>query len=186
MKQPTFVEGVVLALISAIIGSILFSALKLAFPAATVLQLLIPLLSLSYIGYLMSRSRERIGRVTTFGGWLLITLAGALISPSLLLLLLMHSGFIWLIRSLYHHNGVLAATADLALTGLSLAASLWAMLGSGSLFLTIWSFFLTQALFVSIPKSWSRKQQPSNTSQTPFEQASQTAQRALAKLASHR
>lgn len=186
MKQPTFIEGVVVALISATTASILFSALKLIFPADTVLQLLIPLLSLGYIGYLMSRGQERRGRVTAIGGWLLLTLTGVLLSLSLLPLLLLHSGYIWFIRSLYHHHRLLAAAADLMLTGLSLAASVWAMLSSGSLFMTIWCFFLTQALFVFIPKSWPRKQRSDQTSAAPFDQAYQTAQRALAKLASHR
>ena len=74
MKQPTFIEGAAVALIAEISGSVLFSALHLVMPAETTLQLLIPLLSFSYGLYLMSRCRERLGRITAIGVWLVVTL----------------------------------------------------------------------------------------------------------------
>ena len=182
MKQPTFLEGVLLALIAAISGTAIFSVLNLVMPADTILRLLISLLSLVYIGYLMARSSKRLGRITAFSSWILVSVIGLLLAPSLLLLVLLHCGFIWIVRSLYIHNAVLAATADLALTGLSLAAAIWAMLQSGSLFLTIWCFFLTQALFVAIPKNWSGKQVRTEPVEERFYQAYQSAQKALTKL----
>ena len=108
-------------------------------------------------------------------------MTGLLLSPSLLLFLLLHCGFIWIVRSLYIHSGVLSAIADLALTALSLAAAVWATLQSGSLFLTIWCFFLTQALFVAIPKGWPGKQQPREPVEDSFYQAYQTAQKGTFK-----
>lgn len=185
MKQPTFLEGALLALIASISGSVLFSGLNLILPADTLLRLLISLLSLAYLSYLMTRSRERLGRITTFSSWLLATVTGLLLAPSLLLFLLLHCGLIWIVRSLYIHNGVLAAVADLAMTALSLAAAVWATLQSGSLFLTIWCFFLTQSLFVAIPKSWSGKQLRSESVEEGFNQAWQSAQKALSKMVSN-
>lgn len=185
MKQPTFLEGALLALIAAVSGSVLFSALNLIVPGDTLLRLLISLLSLGYIGYLMTRSHKRLGRITAFGSWVLATVTGLLLLPSLLLFVLLHCGFIWIIRSLYIHNGVPAAVADLALTALSLTAAVWATLQSGSLFLTIWCFFLMQALFVAIPKSWSAKQVRPEPGEESFDQAWQTAQKALSKMVSN-
>ena len=184
MKQPTFLEGALLALVAALAGTVLFSALNLILPADTTLRLLVSLLSLAYTGYLMFRSRERLGRITALGSWILTSMTGFLLAPSLLIFVLLHCGFIWIIRSLYIHNGVLAAIADLALTALSLAAAVWATVQSGSLLLSLWCFFLTQALFVLIPKNWSGKQVRSEPVEAGFEQAYQTAQRALSKLVS--
>ena len=92
-KRPTILEGALLSLIAAISGSVLFSALNLVLPGDTLLRLLVSLLSLAYIGYLMTRSRERLGRITAFGSWILVTLTGLLLAPSLLLSVLLHCGF---------------------------------------------------------------------------------------------
>ena len=184
MKRPTFLEGALLSLIAAISGSVLFSALNLVLPGDTLLRLLVSLLSLAYIGYLMTRSRERLGRITAFGSWLLVTLTGLLLAPSLLLSVLLHCGFIWTVRSLYMHKGVLAAVADLALTALSLAAAAWAAVQSGSLFLTIWCFFLMQALFVAIPENRSKNDFSPESGDAGFYQAWQSAQKALSKMVS--
>ena len=184
MKQPTFLEGAVLALITALSGSVLFGALNLLLPVATTIRVLISLLSLAYTGYLMTRSRKRLGRVTTFSVWLLTTVAGWVMLPGVLHLLLLHCAFIWIVRSFFQHSGLPAAIADLALCSLSLAAAAWATLQSGSIFLTIWCFFLTQALFTAIPKSWRGKQPPAEAVNDNFYHAYQTAQKALSKLVS--
>lgn len=184
MNQPTFLEGAMLALIAAISGSVLFTVLNLFLPADTTVRLLISLLSLAYAGYLMIRSHKRLGRITAFSAWLLAAVAGWVLLPSVLHTLLLHCVFIWIVRSFYLRSGLLAATADLALTALSLAAALWATLQSGSPFLTIWCFFLTQALFTAIPKSWRGKQLPAEAVNDSFHHAYQTAQKALSKLVS--
>jgi len=184
MKQPTFLEGVVLALVAATSGSLLFSALTSVLPSDSILRMLISLLSLVYIGYLMSRSRERLGRITALSAWVLATVTSIMLSPSLFLFVSLHSGFVWLIRSLYIHSGVLSAVADLALTALSLTAAVWAALQTSSLFFSIWCFFLTQALFVAIPKGWPGVWQRKEAMEDSFHQAYQTAQKALSKLIS--
>ncbi len=185
MKQPTFLEGVALALVAATSGSILFSALTLILPSDTILRLLISFMSLAYTGYLMNRSRKRLGRITAISAWVAATVSSVLLSPSLFIFLLLHCGFLWIIRSLYIHNGLLPAIADLALTALSLAAAVWATVQSGNLFLTIWCYFLTQALFVAIPKGWPGKQVRRSPEEETFLQAYQIAQKALSKLASN-
>jgi len=185
MKQPTFLEGVALALIAAISGSLLFSALNLVLPAETALRLLVSLLSLAYTGYLLTLSCKRLGRISAFSAWIITTVVGFLLAPSLLLFLLLHCAFIWIVRSLYVHNRMLAASADLILTALSLAAAVWATLQSGNLFLSIWCFFLTQALFATIPGIRFHHRSREATVDDAFYQAYQTAQKALSKLVSN-
>ena len=60
---------------------------------------------------------------------------------------------------------------------------------SGSLFLSIWSFFLVQALFVAIPTRLRQKagdRGPARDSEDPFQRAHRAAEAALRKLSSVR
>ena len=61
MKQPTFLEGVSVAIATSLAGSVLYTALDVVFPGAPVLRLLIAGIGLAYVVYLLSRSPERAG-----------------------------------------------------------------------------------------------------------------------------
>lgn len=156
MKQPTFLEGVSVALALSLAGSILYTAMDTVHPGGPVLRLLIAGMGLAYVVYLLNRSPERVGRISAAAAWLLV--AGLLwfTEPPLLLYMCMHLGAIWLVRSLYFYSSALSALADMGLNGLGLAASIWAVTRTGSVFLGIWCFFLVQALFVAIPERISR------------------------------
>ncbi len=183
MKQPTFLEGVVVALAASCVGAVVYAALTLVFPGAWVLRLLIAGIGLGYVLYLLSRSRERVGRVSVIALWSLVAAATWLLQPGLLVYVLVHLGLIGLIRSLYFYAGLLSALADLGLNGLSLAAAIWATLQSGSIFLSIWCFFLVQALFVAIPTSLDRTPQYGRSqSEDRFERAYRAATAAVRKL----
>lgn len=187
MKQPTFFEGVALALAASLLGSALYNVLSSVFPAGAVLRLLVAGISLAYVFYLLSRSRERVGRVTVIACWTLV--AGVLwfIAPPLMLYGLMHLGLIWLIRSLYFYSSILLALADLTLNGLSLASAVWAARQTGSVFLSLWCFFLVQALFVAIPTRLSRgnRETPAGAvDRDRFQRAHRAAEAAVRKLSS--
>ena len=187
MKQPTFPEGVTVALAASLAGSMLYTALDTVFPGVPVLRLLIAGIGLAYVVYLLGRSTERVGRVTAAAAWLLV--AGVLwfTHPPLLLYVCVHLGIIWLIRSLYFYSSALSALADLGLNGLGLAAAIWAITRTGSVFLGIWCFFLVQALFVFIPKSVSRKPgagQAGQAGEDRFQHAYRAAETAVRKLSS--
>ncbi len=185
MKQPTFFEGISIALAASITATALFTVLISFFSMESVIKLLIALLSLGYISYLLSRSRERLGRATLIGSWLLVTTAIWFLTPSLALYGLTHLGLIWIVRALYHYSSLLSALADLGLNAVALAAATWAASQTDSLFITTWCFFLIQALFVYIPPKLFRK------TATPagidnyddrFQQAHHAAEAALHKL----
>ncbi len=187
MKQPTFFEGVAVALGASLIGSVLYTALTLVFAGGGVLRLLVAGIGFGYVAYLLSRSRERVGRITVLVAWALVAVATWLLEPALPLYLLVHVSFIGLIRSLYFHSSLLSALGDLGLTGLGLAAAIWAASHSGSLFLSIWCFFLVQALFVAIPSRLSREGRADRTerdSEDRFERAHRVAEAAVRKLSS--
>ena len=95
---------------------------------------------------------------------------------------------LWMIRSLYFYSSVLSSLADLGVNGLGVAAAAWAAAPTNSIFLSIWCFFLIQALFVYIP-AVVRKENTANTNPVAakdrFEQAYREAEYALRKFSSH-
>ena len=188
MKQPTFLEGVSVAIATSLAGGVLYAALNVVFPGVPVLRLLIAGISLAYVVYLLSRSPERVGRITAVAAWLLI--AGVLwfTKPPLLFYVCVHLGAIWLIRSLYFYSSALSALADLGLNGLSLSAAIWAVTRTGSVFLGLWCFLLVQALFVIIPKSVNRKSGTApagHEREDRFQHAYHVAEAAARKLSSN-
>jgi len=187
MKHPSFSEGIAVALIAALLGSVLYTALSPFSPTDGLLRLLIAGIGLSYVFYLLTRSRERVGRVTVLACWILVAGSTWFMQSSLPLYLLVHLGLVWLIRSLYFYSSLLSALADLVLTGIGLAAGVWAATQTGSLFLSLWCFFLVQALFIAIPVDISRKSAPGSLQQVRedrFQHAHHAAESALRRLSS--
>ena len=186
MKRPGFLQGVGIALLAALLGEVLFVALKPLLGTYSALQMLIAIASLSYIIYLMRASGERLGRLSTLAVWLVVSVFCAWMSLHMVVYLLVHVAMIWLVRALYNYSSVLPALADLGLNALAMAAAVWATLQSGSLMLALWCFFLVQALFVMIPQSMNKS--PGDAAMPDdndaFEQARRTAQAALRKLSS--
>jgi hypothetical protein len=187
MKTPGFLEGAAIALGAGIFGSVTYSALTLFFISSMVMRLLIVAIGLGYVVYLLSRSHERVGRITTIALWLLVAGITWFTAPPLILYLMVHLGLIWLIRSLYFYSSLVSAIADLALNGVSLAAAAWAENQTGSLFVSIWCFFLVQALFVAIPANMKQKAEQNPTGEPHedrFQLAYHTAETAFRKLSS--
>ncbi len=188
MKKLTFWDGVVIALLGSVIGSIGFFALTYVFSENCAIRLLISGMAFAYSLYLLSRSQERIGRITVVFSWLMFLAAAWLIDLPLALFLIFHVLAIWLTRSLYCYAGLISTLADLGLNALSTASALWALHHSGSLFLTFWCFFLVQALFAYIPTG---NRRPNNDkavisdSESDFKRAYQAADSAIRKLSTY-
>ena len=189
MKRPGFFEGVGVALGASITGGVLFAALTTVFAGGFVLRALIAGMGFLYILYLIRRSSERVGRVTTVALWFAAAVSIWLMGLGLPLYLMAHLGLIWLIRSLYYYSSLVSAGTDLVLVALGFAAAVWAALETGNLFLSFWCFFLVQALFVLIPN---RLKRPSNRSalsavtEDRFQHAHRVAEAALTKLSTVR
>ena len=185
MKRPSFAHGVVVALSLSIAGAALFAAVSPLITPGSALRLLVSLLSLAYMLYLLAASRERTGRLATMVLWLLVAAVTWFAATPLPLYVIIHAAAIWLTRSLYYRSGVLPAVVDLGLSALSLAVALWALSHSGSLFLSIWCYFLVQALFVAIPSSLERRanrQRVQIDDNRGFQSAYRTAEAALERM----
>jgi hypothetical protein len=189
MKRPSFFEGVGVALAAAIGGGILFTVLTSLFAGGFVLRLLITALGLLYTLYLLHRSGEKVGRITSVTIWLVAASSIWLLGLSLPLFVMAHLGLIWLVRSLYFYSILISALADLGLVLFGFAAAVWALVETGNLFLSIWSFFLIQALFVVIPDSWKRPRNPHaaiTLEEDRFQHAYRVADAAVSKISSAR
>ena len=185
MRRPGFPEGVLVALIAALAGSIFLAVVPgLSGPAAG--RAVIAGLGLAYVLYLLRCSHARSGRVVTLAAWLLGAGLSWALAADLAVYLGVHLGLIWLVRSLHHQPGPLAALADLGLHLSALLAGAWAYLHSGSVFLGIWSFFLVQALFVAIPGMVAGRGADTGDPIDPFETASRGAEAALRRLSTQR
>lgn len=185
MKQPTFLNGIVVAVVLAFAASVVVATLTPFMGLGAIIRLLLPGLALAYLLYLLSRSGERIGRITTLSLWSILAAVTWWLAPPLPLYLLIHVAAIWLLRSLYFYAGVFPALLDLGLGALSISATVWAITRSGSVFLATWCFFLVQALFVAIPPAVGRPRRAgSNTAadNVAFEQAKRHADAALRQL----
>lgn len=183
MKQPSFLEGVALALGASLTGGILFSALVPLLGSGLTLRLLIAGIALGYLIYLLNRGQRRTGRVSLLAAWTLLAGLLGLLELPLPAYLLAHLLAIWLARCLYFYSSLLPALADLGLSGLSLAAAIWALSHSGSLMLAIWSLLLTQALFVAIPPRIGGGT-ATRQLEDPFERAHRNAQSAINRILS--
>lgn len=185
MKRPGFFEGAALAFGLSFIGSLAHGALNLFLPDSLVLRLVIAGLSLAYLLYLLRRSSERVGRLTTLAAWFAMAAAVWLWPLSFPLYVLAHLGTLWLARSLYFHGSLTAALADAVLSGLALIAALWAARETQSLFASLWCFFLVQALFSSLPNPVpGGRNRVGPAPEDRFEQAHCAAEAALRRLSS--
>jgi len=189
MKTATFFEGVLFALIVGFISSVLLFTLSSFFPGNLLIRGLISGISVAYIVYLLTRSNERVGRVIVMTVLLISITTMWFAWPPITLFILGHITIIWLVRSLYFYSSLVSSFADLALNGSSLLIAFAVAGYTDSMFLTLWCFFLIQALFVWIPKSMTKPLSSSNSSpSTPlnheqdFQQSFRAAQAAVQQL----
>lgn len=181
MKAPSFLEGVLVALLAALGASIAQSVLELALTRSAALELIVAGLGLAYSLYLLARARERAGRIVVVIGWVVATGLAWSLAPGPLTQVLVQAGLAWLIRGLYHRASPLASLLDLGLILLGLASALWAGLHTGSLLLAVWCLFLVQAAFGAIAQR-TAAQGPGDTAPDPFDLAGRAADRAVARL----
>ena len=187
MNKPTFFAGVGAALAFALVAGAAFAALGPIWGSTDVLRGLIAALGLAYLLFLLRSAKEKIGRVTSVTAWLVCTILLWWTSPPMGIYLLVQVAMIWLIRSLYFYSSLFAALADLGLSSFSVAAAIWAASRSGSVSLTVWTFFLVQALFVFIPRVLPKAKETNasgglHDDEDPFQRAQRSAEAALRRL----
>jgi len=185
MNRPTFMEGVLLALVVSFLASFLYASLTWFFSEIGVIQLIISIVGFAYIVYMLIRSEEKTGRVVVMVTWFLVVSFIWILDIPLALFCLVHLAMLWLIRSLYFYSSVISSMLDFTLVALSLLFSTWAFYQTESVFMSLWSFFLMQSLFVLIPSRLGQSKQNcarQRNSDREFNRAFNNASDAVRKL----
>jgi hypothetical protein len=176
--------GLAVAFIFSACGAALLAALSPWLGAATALHAVIALLGFAYAVYVIGRSGQRVGRLTTIACWLVVVGGAWLLGLPLVGFVLLHIGLAWLVRSLYHYSGLLPALADFGLSLLGAAFAVWAAQRSGSAWLALWCFFLVQAFHALIPTTLRRGSSALEAADDGFSRAHRAAEAAVRRLSS--
>jgi hypothetical protein len=184
-RMPTLGTSLAAAFVLSACGAALLAALTPWLGSGTALRFTVAALGFSYVLYLIARSGERVGRLTTLAGWVAVASMVWLAGLPLPGYVLAHLGLVWLVRSLYYYSGVLPALADLGLTALGAAFAAWATLRAESAWLALWCFFFVQAFHVAIPTSLARGAAPAQRpADDAFARAHRAAEAAVRRLSS--
>ena len=176
--------GLAAAFVFSACGAALLAALSPWLGLATALRAVVALLGFAYTAYIIGRSGERVGRLTTIACWLVVAGGSWLLGLPLVGYVLLHIGLAWLVRSLYHYSGLLPALADFGLSLLGAAFAVWAAQRSGSVWLAFWCFFLVQAFHALIPTTLRRGSAALEAADDGFSRAHRAAEAAVRRLSS--
>ncbi len=181
-SRPSLAAGLGAAFVFSACGAALLAALSPWLGAAAALRAVIALLGFAYAVYVIARSGERVGRLTTLACWLVVAVVAWLVGLPLVGYVLLHVGLAWLVRSLYRYSGLLPALADFGLSLLGAAFAVWAAQRSGSAWLALWCFFLVQACHALIPPALPRGPAAADTANDGFARAHRAAEAAVRRL----
>ena len=176
--------GLAAAFVFSACGAALLAALSPWLGSETALRAVVALLGFAYAAYIIGRSGERVGRLTTIACWLVVAGGAWLLDLPLVGFVLLHIGLAWLVRSLYHYSGLLPALADFGLSLLGAAFAVWAAQRSGSPWLALWCFFLVQAFHALIPAPLQRGSAALEATDDGFSRAHRAAEAAVRRLSS--
>ncbi len=153
MSKTSVWHGVLAACLLSVLSVPLMLGLQWLGGSRTVF---IVVLGLAYLAYLLAISPSRRGRLVLGLGSVVILLGVSIVSPVSAVVGLLAVGLIWLVRSVLFYAGILPALWDGMLCTLSVVCALGTAVSTQSLWLTVWVFFLLQALFVYIPQRFTR------------------------------
>jgi hypothetical protein len=179
----TLTGGIVAAFVLSLSGAALLAVLGPFFGVGAMARGVIALAGFAYVLWLVARSGERVGRVTTVVCWLAGAALAWFAGLPFMSFVLVHVGLVWLARSLYYYSGLLPALIDFGLSLLGTAFAVWSAQRTGSFGMALWCFFLAQAFHVLIPESV-RAVRESAEAEDPFTRAHRAAEAAVRKLSS--
>lgn len=186
MKNETLLRGIGLSIILTLAAVPTYSVFIELFDKIFATKLVIVLLAIAYISQLIFGGPKRSGRIVLFTFCVLGFTAALLSKSSVFLLLVVATGLIWSIRSLFRYQSIVCSGIDFALNGLSLGFGLWGFTATGSMIVAIWCFFLAQALSVLIPRRLRPIKNSDRVTSHPdrFSRAQSTAESAIQTMES--
>lgn len=180
--KPSFINGALAGFFISFIGAIGFYGLALIMPFMVSAYLVIGIVGISYHCYLSSTQQSNKGLVSSITVLVLITMVSWLFAWSLLTVIILNCFLIWIIRSHNFYKSAISSICDLGILIASTVLAAYTFLHTDSLFLSIWVFFLCQALFVFIPTSVNSNSTQSHKRESKFFAAQRNAQNALSQL----
>jgi hypothetical protein len=184
--RPSFPASLGVGLILSFCGAAALSVLGPVLFPGYALRAVIAVVAFAYVLYLIGKSGERVGRVTTVACWLVVALGAAVVGLPLGAYVLVHVGLVWLVRSLYYYSGVLPALADFGVGLLGVVFATWAAQRTGSVWLAFWCFFLAQSFHVLIPQSLATQDTQQRGAEDSFNRAHRMAEEAIRRLSTAR
>ena len=196
MSTLSFFRGALVALVLSISASLIYFATTMIFTSDLAIRATISSVTFAYVLYLLSRTDTAFGKLSFVSFYLISSALLLMFWPVTLEHALFSVGFIWLVRTVYYHSNFYYALVDLMFSVVSFMAALGAIAQSHSIFMSFWSFFLTQALILPILHHFFNKgvlfgqqndacQPHGNGSEQRFYQAHNNAKQALVKLANN-
>lgn len=190
MKQLTFAKLTGCGFILSVTGAVTMFGLDFAFYRNDAILLTSLTLLLFYWIFLLAKSSNMTGGLTTTLGFIVVNLVLGISIRAYEPILIINLVALWLLRCCYFHRSFFSILVDGLLVFLGSSLAYLVLLMTQSWLLTFWCFFLTQAAFVFIPN-----QRPGNTNvgnpvyrnndQQDFQAAYQSAETALEKLCDH-
>jgi len=152
-RRMSLTQGVIGAFVLSLCGAVVLTILGPFLGIGTVSRGVIALLGFAYVLYLVSRSGERVGRISTVACWVVCATVAWFAGLPFISFVLVHVGLLWLVRSLYYYSGLIPALIDFGLSLLGTAFAVWSAQRTGSFGLALWCFFLFLAFHALIPES---------------------------------
>jgi hypothetical protein len=152
-RRLSLTRGVIAAFVLSLSGAAMLAALGPFLGVGLIARGVIALAGFAYVLYLVGRSGERVGRISTIACWLVCAALAWFAGLPFMSFVLVHVGLVWLVRSLYYYSGLFPALIDFGLSLLGTAFAVWSAQRTGSFGLALWCFFLVQAFHVLIPAS---------------------------------
>jgi hypothetical protein len=185
-RSASLGHSLVFGFLASVGAAAMFAMLTPFVASGVAARAVVAALGLVYVLYLVGRSGERVGRLTTLLAWAVGAALAWLLGLPFAAYTLVHIGLVWLVRSLYYYAGVLPALADLALALAGAALAVFAAQRSGNVWLVFWCFFLVQAFHALIPERIGRLCEPATSPDDAFARARRAAESALRRLSTAR
>lgn len=182
LKPPTFWGGAAAALMFAAVAALLLPALSLLFGGWLAVKIGLSLIAAGYAAYLMTAAQSSTARLAASVAWIAVAAVGFFFASSVVTLAVPLLLITWMIRAAYFRSGMVDSLLDLGLVLLGAAAAAGALINTGSTFLSVWTFFLVQALHTAIPGLHGAAAQSPAADGRRFNQALRSAEAALRRI----
>jgi hypothetical protein len=181
MRRPSLLSGIAFAFAATVLVLPIWWSLETALSFFWAFRFAIIIPYCCYGIYLLVSSKTRIGNLTLTLINLIVASALLTIPTSNSLVITALAASITLNRSLLFHRSILSVTLDGFVSAIGLAFAGYLFDSTGSIPAALWSYLLTQSVFVLIPQRF-HEIAPTGNPIDPFQRSRRQAQEALQRI----